>query len=163
MCTFLMDVNLMNKDEFYMKLAIEEAKKAYDKDEVPVGAIIVLNDEVISKSHNLREITNDITNHAELNAIRAASKTTGDWRLEGAIMYVTLFPCSMCISAIVQSRIERLVVGAPTKDLNSREIALKILEGNNTSPKLTLTENILEKECKTLLSDFFKKQRNNKK
>ena len=153
----------MNKDEFYMKLAIEEAKNAYAKEEVPVGAVIVLNDEIISYGHNLREKSHDITNHAELNVIREASKKIGDWRLENTTMYVTLFPCPMCASAIVQSRIKRLVIGAPTKNLDTKEIVLKILEGNNTSPKVTLTEYILEEECKKLLSSFFREQRENKK
>ena len=149
----------MNKDEYYMNLALKEAKKAYKKGEVPVGAIVVLNDMVISKGHNLRESTNDITKHAELIAIKKASRKYYDWRLENSIMYVTLFPCPMCASAIVQSRINRLVVGAPTLDLESKKIVYKILNGNNTSPKVKLNEGVLDNDCKNLLSEFFKKQR----
>lgn len=150
----------MSKDEYYMNLALKEAKKAYRKGEVPVGAIIVLNDKVISKGHNLRESTNDITKHAELIAIKKASKKYCDWRLEKSIMYVTLFPCPMCASAIVQSRINKLVVGAPTLDINTKKIVYKILEGNNSNPKIALKEDVLEFESKNLLSRFFKEQRN---
>lgn len=152
----------MNIDDKYMKLAIEEAKLAYKENEVPVGAVIILNDKIIAKSHNLRQNTNDITNHAELIAIREASKKIGDWRLDDAIMYVTLFPCPMCASAIIQSRIKKIVIGASTNDLKTKKIVLEILEGNNTSPRVEYKEGILESDCQNLLSDFFKEQRKNK-
>ena len=156
---FLFGCDKMNKDEYYMNLALNEAKKAYLKGEVPVGSVIVLNDKIIGKGHNLRECTNDITKHAELIAIKKASQKYRDWRLENSIMYVTLFPCPMCASAIVQSRIDKLVVGTPTLDFNTKEIVYKILEGNNTSPNVILKEGVLESKCKDLLSEFFKEQR----
>ena len=154
--------DIVNIDEYYMNLAIDEAKLAYEENEVPVGAVIVLDNKVIAKSHNLRQSTNDITNHAELLAIREASKKIGDWRLENTTMYVTLFPCSMCASAIIQSRIKRLVIGTSTTDLKTKKIVLEILEGNNTSPKVIVEEGIQEKDCKEMLSNFFKEQRKNK-
>ncbi|MBQ8891981.1 MAG: nucleoside deaminase [Bacilli bacterium] len=149
----------MNKDELYMKLALEEAKKAYLENEVPVGAVIVYHDKVLARSHNLRQMTNDITNHAELIAIREASQKINDWRLDDTTMYVTLFPCPMCAGAIVASRIKRLVVGTPTTDLKTQDLVLKILEGNNTSPKVNVDLGILESDCREILSMFFKKQR----
>ena len=149
----------MNKDEQYMNMALKEAMKAYKKGEVPVGAIIVLNDKVIAKGYNLRESTNDITKHAELIAIKRASKKFNDWRLENAVMYVTLFPCPMCASAIVQSRISKLVIGAPTLDFKNETVVNKIFQGNNTSPMIIIESGIIEDKCKQLLSDFFKNKR----
>ena len=149
----------MNIDEYYMSLALKEAEKAYKKGEVPVGAVIVLNNKVIAKGHNLREFSNDITKHAELIAIKKSSKKYHDWRLENSVMYVTLFPCPMCASAIVQSRIKRLVIGSPTLDLNTKEIVYKIMNGNNTNPKVIINEGVLDSKCKNLLSKFFKEQR----
>lgn len=151
--------DLMNKDKYYMNIALNEARKAYLRGEVPVGCIIVLNDKIIARGHNLRESTGDILKHAELIAIKKASKKINDWRLEDSVMYVTLFPCSMCASAIVQSRIKKIVVGAPTKDKKIKEIVDLIFEGNNTSPKIEVVENILEDECKNILSEFFEKRR----
>lgn len=152
----------MNTDEYYMAKALNEAMKAYKKNEVPVGCVIVYKSKIISKGHNLRESSKDITKHAELIAIKKASRKLHDWRLEDCVMYVTLFPCTMCASAIVQSRINKLIIGAPTLDFKTKEIVYKIFNGNNTSSKIILNENILEKECKKILSDFFKKQRNKK-
>ena len=149
----------MNKDNYYMNIALKEAKKAYLRDEVPVGCIIVLNDKIIARGHNLRESTGDILKHAELIVIKKVSKKINNWRLSDMIMYVTLYPCPMCASAIVQSRIKRLVIGAPTKDKNTKFICDKIFEGNNTSPKIEVIENILEDECKKIISDFFEKKR----
>ena len=149
----------MDKDKYYMEFALKEAEKAYKKGEVPVGAIIVYQGNIIGTGYNLRETSHDITNHAELIAIKNASREFDDWRMVDATMYVTLFPCPMCASAIVQSRIKRLVIGAKTLDDRNREIVFRILEGNNTSPKVEVTENVLEDECKQILSEFFKEQR----
>ena len=160
MCTFyLVGSDTMNKDEYYMNLALAEARKAYLKDEVPVGVIIVQNDKIIATGYNLRETTGNILKHAELIAIERAGLELGDWRLLNTTMYITLFPCPMCASAIVQSRIKKVVIGAPTIDDKNAEIVRKILEGNNTSPKVEMVEEILEKDCKNLLSNFFKERR----
>lgn len=156
---FFNGCDYMNSDEYYMNIALEEAEKAYKKGEVPVGAVIVLNNKIISRGHNLREKSNDITKHAELISIKRASRKYHDWRLENSIMYVTLFPCPMCASAIVQSRIGKLVIGATTLDLKTQEISYKILEGNNLNPKVKVVENVLESKSKDLLKKFFKEQR----
>ena len=149
----------MNDNEYYMKLALKEAEKAYKKNEVPVGAVIVVDDKIISKGYNLRESSKNILNHAELIAIQRASKKKKDWRLTDAIMYVTLYPCPICASAIVQSRIKKVVIGAPTKDNNTKQIVDLIFEGNSTSPKIEVINGILENECKSILSNFFKEKR----
>ena len=98
--------------EKYMKMALKEAQKAYDKEEIPVGAIIVKDDKIIAKAHNLKEIKNDTTMHAEILAIQKASKKLNSWRLEDCEMYVTLEPCSMCAGALIQSRIKKVYIGA---------------------------------------------------
>ena len=146
-------------DNYYMNIALQEANKAYLKDEVPVGCIIVQNNKIIGVGHNLKESTKNILNHAELIAIKKASKKINDWRLDNSVMYVTLYPCSMCASAIVSSRIKRIVIGAPTKDLKVKQIGDLIFEGNNLSPKIDVKENVLKDECVNLLGEFFKNKR----
>ena len=155
---FLFGCDYMD-DIYYMKIALEEARKASLKDEVPVGCIIVQNDKIIGKGHNLKESSKNILNHAELIAIEKASKKINDWRLDNSVIYVTLYPCSMCSSAIVSSRIKRIVIGAPTKDLKVKQIGDLIFEGNNLSPKIEVKENVLKDECINLLSEFFKNKR----
>ena len=151
--------DFVNKDEYYMNMAFKEAMKAYSKGEVPVGTVIVLDDKIISRGYNLRETTKDITKHAELIAIKRASKKVNDWRLQNTVMYVTLFPCSMCASAIVQSRISKLVIGTKTLDQKNEKIINKIFEGNNTCPKIIVKTGVLESKCKDILSKFFCEQR----
>ena len=102
----------MTQDEKYMKQAIKQAKKAYALDEVPIGCVIVASDKIIARGYNRRNTDKNPLAHAELSAIRKASKKTGDWRLEECTMYVTLEPCQMCAGAIVQARIPRVVIGA---------------------------------------------------
>ena len=149
----------MDKDLYYMNIALKEARKAYLRDEVPVGCIIVQNDKIIARGYNLRESKRDILKHAELIAIKKASKKQNNWRLENSVMYVTLFPCPMCASAIVQSRIKKIVIGAPTKDNKIKKVVDLIFDGNNTSSKIEVIENILDKECKNILSEFFQNKR----
>ena len=150
----------MNKDDYYMNIALKEAKKAYKKAEVPVGALIVIDNKIIAKAHNLRENKNNIINHAELIAIKKASKKKKNWRLDNSVMYVTLFPCPMCASAIMQSRIKKIVVGAPTKDLKNKEIVHMIFDGNTINPSIEIKENVLKTECMQILGSFFKERRN---
>ena len=159
MCTFYLVV-FMDKDNYYMNLAIEEAHKAYFKGEVPVGAIIVYKDEIIATGYNLRETNHNILSHAELIAIKRASEKFNDWRLNETTMYVTLYPCPMCASAIVSSRIKRLVIGTNSNDLKLKQIGELIFDGNNTSPKVEITLGVMEDECRELLSDFFREKRN---
>ena len=149
----------MKDNEYYMKLALKEARKAYKHNEVPVGAIIVSNDKIIAKGNNQRENSGDVTKHAELIAIRKASKKKKDWRLNDCTMYVTLFPCPMCASAIVQSRISKLVIGTSTMDLKNKEVVNLIFLDSIKNKKIILEENVLENECSNILKSFFQMQR----
>ena len=149
----------MKDNEYYMKLALKEARKAYKHNEVPVGAIIVSNDKIIAKGNNQRENSGDVTKHAELIAIRKASKKKKDWRLNDCTMYVTLFPCPMCASAIIQSRISKLVIGTSTMDLKNKEIVNLIFLDSIKNKKIILEENVLENECSSILKSFFQMQR----
>ena len=149
----------MKDNEYYMKLALKEARKAYKHNEVPVGAIIVSNDKIIAKGNNQRENSGDVTKHAELIAIRKASKKKKDWRLNACTMYVTLFPCPMCASAIIQSRISKLVIGTSTMDLKNKEIVNLIFLDSIKNKKIILEENVLENECSDILKSFFQMQR----
>ena len=149
----------MKDNEYYMKLALKEARKAYKHNEVPVGAIIVSNDKIIAKGNNQRENSGDVTKHAELIAIRKASKKKKDWRLNDCTMYVTLFPCPMCASAIVQSRISKLVIGTSTMDLKNKEVVNLIFLDSIKNRKIILEENVLENECSNILKSFFQMQR----
>ena len=146
-------------DKYYLNEALKEARKAFNKGEVPVGAVVVLNNKILSRGYNLREKKKDITKHAELIAIKKASKIIKDWRLEKCVLYVTLLPCPMCASAIVQSRIEKIVVGTSTLDISNKDIVYKIFEGNNTSPKVQVIDGVQEVECRELLRIFFEKKR----
>ena len=149
----------MKDNEYYMKLALKEARKAYKHNEVPVGAIIVSNGKIIAKGNNQRENSGDVTKHAELIAIRKASKKKKDWRLNDCTMYVTLFPCPMCASAIVQSRISKLVIGTSTMDLKNKEIVNLIFLDSIKNKKIILEENVLENEWSSILKSFFQMQR----
>ena len=149
----------MKDNEYYMKLALKEARKAYKHNEVPVGAIIVSNGKIIAKGNNQRENSGDVTKHAELIAIRKASKKKKDWRLNDCTMYVTLFPCPMCASAIIQSRISKLVIGTSTMDLKNKEVVNLIFLDSIKNKKIILEENVLENECSNILKSFFQMQR----
>ena len=150
----------MNIYESFMFEALIEAKKSVDIDEVPVGAIIVLNNEIISRSHNKSISQNDPTSHAEINALRNAAKKVGNYRLTGASLYVTLEPCAMCYGAIVHARISRLVFGAydPKTGVCGSSIKLHEQEIFNHTPEIK--GGILEKDCSLILKDFFKERRN---
>ena len=150
---------MVDIDEYFMNIALKEAKKAFKRGEVPVGAVIVKNNKIIARGHNKREFMGDVTNHAELIAIRRASKKIRDWRLNGCIIYVTLFPCSMCASAIVQSRIDKIIIGAPSKDLKNLKIVDMIFKDEKENYLLTIKESVLKKECLDIIQEFFKKQR----
>jgi tRNA(adenine34) deaminase len=134
-------------EDKFMREALEEAKKAFDKGDVPVGAVIVRGNEIIARAYNRREETKDVTDHAEIIAIRAACKHLNDWRLNGCIMYVTLEPCSMCLGAIKQSRIDKVIYGTS----NANEINGKPAE---------MCGGILEQECSDILKTFFQIRRN---
>ena len=143
-----------------MNLALQEAQKSIEMNEVPVGAIIVVNDEVVSQAHNQPISENDPTSHAEINAIRKASENLGNYRLTGASLFVTLEPCAMCYGAIIHARISRLVFGAydPKTGVCGSSIKLYEQECFNHSPEIT--GGVLEKDCSLILKDFFKERRN---
>ena len=142
----------------YMEIALEEAKKAYSKGEVPIGAVIVKDGEIIARSHNLKETLKSAIAHAEILAIEEASKRIGDWRLNGAEMYVTLEPCSMCASAIAQSRISKLHIGTFNKDMGACGTILNILDYDIFNSYVTINW-CCNKECSELISKFFHERR----
>ena len=153
----------MNMHEKYMKLALKEAQKAYDKKEIPVGAVIVKDGKVIAKAHNLKEIKNDTTKHAELIAIQKASKKLGCWRLENCEMYVTLEPCSMCAGALVQSRIRKVYIGTMDYKTGACGSVLNLLTDFKFNHNVEIEIGILTEECEKILKDFFKELRIEKK
>lgn len=142
-----------------MQEAILEAGEAARKGEVPIGAVIVLNDQIIAKAHNLREITGDPTAHAEILALREAAKVKRHWRLLGATLYTTLEPCPMCAGAMVMARITRLVYGAPDPKAGAAGSIMNIVQDLRLNHRLDVTGGIMEKECGKLLKDFFKEKR----
>ena len=149
----------MNDEEF-MNLAILEAKKSNEVNEVPVGAIIVMNNKVISRGHNLSISQNDPTSHAEINALRNAAKKVGNYRLTGATLYVTLEPCAMCYGAIVHARISRLVFGAYDSKTGVCGSTFNLHEQAFFNHTPYITGGVLEGECSLILKDFFKERRN---
>jgi tRNA(adenine34) deaminase len=142
-------------DDYFMRLAIQEAKQAYAADEVPIGAIIVCENRIIGRGHNLTERLNDVTAHAEMQAITAAANFLGAKYLIDCTLYVTIEPCPMCAGALYWSQISRVVVGA--KD--SKKGFTK-LQNNLLHPKTELTFGILEAECSALMTTFFQTKRN---
>ena len=150
----------MTKDEKYMRIAIKEAQKAVILDEVPVGAIIVKDDKIIARGHNLREKSNDPTSHAEINAIRKASKKLNSWRLEGTTIYVTVEPCSMCAGAILQSRIAKVVYGTTDPKGGAIESSLELFKAKNINHHPEIVGDILKEECSSIITSYFKSKRN---
>ncbi len=144
-------------DEFFMKEAIKEAKKALVRDEVPIGAVIVCKDQIIARAHNLTETLNDVTAHAEMQAFTAAENHLGAKYLKDCTLYVTLEPCAMCAGAAYWTQIERIVYGAEDKKRGFLSMQLNLLH-----PKTKLSSGVLESECSDLLIDFFKQKRNKK-
>lgn len=142
----------------YMSIALQEAKKAYSKGEVPIGAVIVKDNVIIAKAHNLKENNKCVIAHAEILAIEKACRVLGDWRLNGANMYVTMEPCSMCASAIGQSRISNLYIGTFNKDMGACGTILNILDYDifNSNTSVNWCYN---KECSDLISKFFHEKR----
>ena len=150
----------MNLDEKYMRIALKEAQKAVILDEVPVGAIIVLDNKIIARGHNLREKSNDPTSHAEINAIRKAAKKLNSWRLENATMYVTVEPCSMCAGALLQCRIARIVYGTTDPKGGAIESSLHLFEAKNINHHPVILGGILKEECSSIITNYFKSKRN---
>ncbi|MFQ9511711.1 MAG: tRNA adenosine(34) deaminase TadA [Lachnospiraceae bacterium] len=154
---------MLTTDEKFMKEAIKQAKKAYRLDEVPIGCVIVQNGQIIARGYNRRNTDKNTLAHAELTAIKKASKKLGDWRLEGCTMYVTLEPCQMCAGAIVQSRLTQVVMGCMNKKAGCGGSILNLLEMQQFNHQVKVTRGILEEECSSMLSEFFRELREKKK
>lgn len=140
----------------YMEAAIAEAKKAQSLGEVPIGAVIVKDGQMIAAGHNLRESTKDPTNHAEMIALRQASKVLGGWRLSHCTLVVTLEPCPMCAGAIVQSRIERVVFGTPDPKAGCAGTLMNLLTEPRFNHRAAVEGGVMQEQCAGLLSDFFR-------
>lgn len=153
----------MNQEEKFMKAAIREAKKAEKLEEVPIGCVIVYNDKIIARGYNRRNTDKNTLAHAELLAIKKASKKLGDWRLEGCTMYVTLEPCQMCAGAIVQARMDKVVIGSMNPKAGCAGSVLNLLQISAFNHQVALEKGVLEEECSTMLSSFFRTLREKKK
>ena len=153
----------MTEDEKFMKAALKQAQKAYAIDEVPIGCVIVQNGHIIARGYNRRNIDKNTLAHAELSAIRKASKKTGDWRLEDCTMYVTLEPCQMCAGAIVQSRMKRVVIASMNAKAGCAGSVLNLLQMQQFNHQVEITQGVLEVECSRMLSSFFRELRERKK
>ena len=146
----------MTNDEFYMKCAIEEAKKARQLGEVPIGAVIVKDNDIISRAHNLRETLQQPTAHAEHLAIERAAKVIGRWRLEDCTLYVTLEPCVMCAGTVVMSRIPRVVYGAMDPKGGCSGSLMDLLQQPQFNHRAIVEQGVLEEACSNLLRQFFR-------
>lgn len=153
---------MISSEEKYMKAAIKQAKKAYALNEVPIGCVIVREDKIIARGYNRRNTDKNTLAHAELSAIKKASKKCGDWRLEDCTMYVTLEPCQMCAGAIVQSRMKRVVIAAMNSKAGCAGSVLNLLQMAEFNHQVEITRGVLEEECSAMLSDFFKELRKKK-
>ena len=151
-----------NKEKF-MKEALKEAKKAYEKLEIPVGAVIVKEGKIIARAHNLKESKHDTTKHAEILAIQKASKKLESWRLIDCDMYVTLEPCSMCAGALINARIRKLYIGTLDEKTGACGSVLNLFEDYKFNHKVEVEKGIMQKECEEILKSFFKDLRKIKK
>ena len=149
----------MDTKEKYMEKALKEAKKAYSIGEVPIGCVIVYQDKIIGKGYNKRNTEKTTLAHAELFAIQQASKEIGDWRLEGCTMYVTLEPCQMCAGAIVQSRMDKVVIGTMNPKAGCAGSILNLLQMKEFNHQVEIEAGVLEEECTKALQKFFKELR----
>lgn len=154
--------NIENMNEKFMKEALKEAKKAYEADEIPIGAVIVKNDKIIARAHNQKEIKNDATRHAEIIAIEKASKKLQGWRLDDCEMYVTLEPCMMCAGAIVQARLKKVYIGAMDEKMGYCGSVINLLQYNKYDYHVESESGILSDECSKIVKDFFAELRNKK-
>ena len=140
-------------DEYFMKKALQEAEMAFEKDEIPVGAVIVVDNTVIARTHNLTELLHDVTAHAEMQAITSAANFLGGKYLKGCTLYVTLEPCQMCAGALYWSQISKIVIGASDEKRGYKTL------GTQIHPKTEVITGVLEKECAELMTSFFQKKR----
>ena len=153
----------LTADERFMKEAIRQARKAEALNEVPIGCVIVYDGKVIARGYNRRNTDRSTVSHAEINAIRKASRKLGDWRLEGCTIYITLEPCQMCSGAIVQARIGRAVIGCMNPKAGCAGSIMNLLQVERFNHQTEITRGVLEEECSEMLSSFFRKLRTEKK
>lgn len=146
----------------FMKEALKEAQKSYKKEEIPVGAIIVKDGKIIARGHNLKETKTDPTKHAEIIAIQKACKKLQTWRLTGCTMYVTLEPCSMCAGSLIQSRLDKVVIGTMDEKTGACGSVLNLLADYKFNHIVQIETGIMQEECKTILQQFFKELRERK-
>ena len=149
----------LQSDEYFMQDAIRQAVKAYEADEVPVGAVIVRNGRVIARAWNQVEMLNDATAHAEMLALTAAEAAVGDWRLTDCTLYATKEPCPMCAGAIVHCRLARVAFGAPDPKGGAAGGAMNLLQFSSLNHECYITPGIMEPDCRSLLQTFFEKKR----
>lgn len=145
----------MDKDEKYMKEALRLARKAYKNGDVPIGCVIVYEDKIIGRGYNRRNADKTTLAHAEILAIKKASKYMGDWRLEGCRMYVTLEPCQMCAGAILQARIPEIVIGCMNPKAGCAGSVINLLDMDGFNHRVNITKGVLEEESGRLMKDFF--------
>ncbi len=149
--------------EKFMKEAIKQAKKAYKIDEVPIGCVIVYEGKIIARAYNKRNYKKSTLAHAEILAIQKASKVLNDWRLEGCTMYVTLEPCQMCAGAIVQARVDKVVIGCMNPKAGCAGSVINLLDMKGFNHQVEVEKGVMEEECSNLLQQFFKELREKKK
>lgn len=154
---------MSESEEKYMRAAIREAKKAYALEEVPIGCVIVREEKIIARGYNRRNTDKNTLAHAELSAIKKASKKCGDWRLEDCTMYVTLEPCQMCAGAIIQSRMKKVVIAAKNPKAGCAGSVLNLLQIPEFNHQAEVEYGVLEEECSNMLSRFFRELREKKK
>ena len=149
----------LTEDEKYMKKALALAKRAYDLGEVPIGCVIVYDGKIIGRGYNRRNTDKNTLCHAEITAIKKASRKMGDWRLEGCTMYVTLEPCQMCAGACVQARIDRVVIGCMSPKSGCAGSVINILQMDEFNHRVEITKDVLNDECSAMLTRFFEELR----
>ena len=149
----------MNIKEYFMNEALKEAKKAYKKEEVPVGAVIVKDNKIIAKGHNLKEVKKNAIKHAEIVAIERACKKLGTWRLTNCELYVTLEPCAMCAGAVINSRINKVFIGTKDTKTGACGSVLNLFKDFKFNHNVDTENDILKDECEKILKEFFKKLR----
>ena len=146
----------LQEKEFFMREALKEAQKAYDQAEVPIGAVVVLNGEIIGRGYNIREKEQDATLHAEIKAIRQANQHLGSWRLEDCELFVTLEPCPMCSGAMILARLKKVTFGAFDPKAGTAGTFMNLLQDERFNHRVEVEQGILEDECKEILQTFFK-------
>lgn len=157
MCAFILRWIM---DLKYMDMAIEEARKAFEEDEVPVGCVIVKNNQILALTHNRKEQMNSATKHAEILAIEEASSKLNNWRLDGCDVYITLEPCPMCASALKQARVSHIFCGLSNSDFRNYEIVLKILESDKNNASVPVINDLAVEKVDKIMKDFFRNRRN---